>query len=80
MNAISLQSDKPVGPSTGILTKSAYAARWQVCKRTVDNWLAKGLPHFRIGERCLRIDPDVADSWMRDVFGTQRHGGKREEA
>jgi hypothetical protein len=62
-------------PAAGNVTdKRGYAERWQFSLRHVDNLIAKGLPHLKIGARRVRILTDEADSWMRATFGTQRTG------
>ena len=54
--------------------KLAYARRWGMSRRTVDNWLAAGLPHLKFGARRVRILPGEADEWLRQRFSTQRRG------
>jgi predicted DNA-binding transcriptional regulator AlpA len=63
-----------------ILDKKGYAARWHFSSRTVDNLLAQGLPHCKIGKRRVRIVTNEADAWMRSRFGTQRHGSVKAAA
>lgn len=58
--------------ATGITDKRGYAARWGFSPRHIDNLLAQGCPHLKIGKRRVRIMVDEADSWMKDRFGTQR--------
>jgi hypothetical protein len=60
--------------ATNITDKRGYAQRWQFSPRHVDNLIARGLPHLKIGKRRVRILIDEADSWMRQSFGTQRRG------
>jgi hypothetical protein len=60
--------------TTNITDKRGYAKRWQFSPRHVDNLIARGLPHLKIGKRRVRILIDEADSWMRQSYGTQRRG------
>jgi hypothetical protein len=64
------------GPGTkltgDITDKRGYAERWGFSVRHIDNLLAQGLPHLKIGSRRVRILIDEADTWMRERFGTQR--------
>jgi hypothetical protein len=60
--------------TTNITDKRGYAQRWQFSPRHVDNLIARGLPHLKIGKRRVRILIDEADSWMRQTYGTQRRG------
>jgi hypothetical protein len=57
--------------TTNITDKRGYAQRWQFSPRHVDNLIARGLPHLKIGKRRVRILIDEADSWMRETYGTQ---------
>ena len=59
-------------PAATITDKKGYGARWQSSVRTVDNWIARGLPHLKIGARRVRIDIAEADAWMRSQFSVQR--------
>jgi hypothetical protein len=57
-----------------ITDKRGYAERWHFSPRLIDNLLAQGLPHLKIGTRRVRILVEEADAWMRERFGTQRRG------
>jgi hypothetical protein len=56
----------------GITDKRGYGERWGFSLRHIDNLLAQGMPHLKIGSRRVRILIDEADAWMRQRFGTQR--------
>ena len=59
--------------STGqIVDKRGFAQRWMFSLRYIDNLLAQGLPHLKIGKRRVRILVDEGDAWMKQKFGTQR--------
>jgi hypothetical protein len=55
-----------------VLDKRGYADRWNFSVRTIDNFLARSLPHLKIGKRRVRIEVQAADAWMREQFATQR--------
>ena len=57
-----------------IADKRGYGQRWGFSPRHVDNLLAQGLPHLKIGTRRVRIFVSEADAWMKDRFATQRRG------
>lgn len=57
-----------------IADKRSYGQRWGFSPRHIDNLLAQGLPHLKIGERRVRIIVAEADAWMKDRFATQRRG------
>ncbi len=57
--------------------KRGFGQRWQFSTRKVDNLIASGLPHLKIGSRRIRICVAEADAWMQDQFRTQRRGGVR---
>jgi hypothetical protein len=52
--------------------KKGYAQRWQASTRWVDDLLARGLPHLKIGKRRVRIQITEADQWMTERFRVQR--------
>lgn len=74
--AHSFEPDAATGQNSavGITDKRGYAARWQFSTRHIDNLMAMGLPHLRVGSRRVRIMIPEADDWMHERFGTQRRG------
>ena len=60
------------GADLPITDKRGFAARWQFSTRQVDNFLAQGMPHFKIGKRRVRIAIAEADAWMRERFSQRR--------
>jgi hypothetical protein len=63
--------DGTTAAATNITDKRGYAQRWQFSPRHVDNLMARGLPHLKIGQRRVRILIDEADHWMRETYGTR---------
>ena len=63
-----------------ILDKKLYGQHWQFSVRHVDNLIAQGLPHLKVGKRRVRIIVSEADAWMRERFGTQRRSSSRAKA
>lgn len=57
-----------------ITDKRGYGERWHFSTRHIDNLLASGLPHLKIGKRRVRIIVAEADAWMKERFGTRRLG------
>lgn len=62
----------PVQTPPHFLTKSELAKLYSLSTRTIDNFLAQGLPHLAIGARRVRIEASQAHAWMRAKFGTRR--------
>lgn len=61
--------------STEIITdKRGFGKRWGFSIRHVDNLLAQGLPHLKIGKRRVRIILAEADAWMKSQFACRRIG------
>jgi hypothetical protein len=56
--------------------KRGYAGRWQGSTRWVDDLIARGMPHLKIGSRRVRICIADADAWMRTQFYVQRRAAK----
>ncbi len=52
-------------PDRLFVSVSEYADRIGVCKRTVENWIKKGLPLIGSG-KSRRVPVDEADKWMRN--------------
>lgn len=73
-NIVSCKSDAAADnkPAPTITDKRGFGARWMFSPRHVDNLIAQGLPHLKIGKRRVRILTEEADTWMRERFGTQR--------
>ena len=60
-----------------ITDKKGFGQRWGFSTRHVDNLIAIGLPHLKIGKRRVRIFIHEGDAWMRQKFSTQRRGPAR---
>lgn len=60
--------------TAAIMDKKQYSRHWLFSVRNVDNLLAQGLPHCKVGARRVRIFVAEADAWMKQRFGTQRRG------
>mgnify|MGYP000857359432 CR=1 FL=1 len=54
--------------------KITFGGRYGLGKRSVDNLIAAGLPHLKVGNRRVRIITSEADEWMRERYGTRRVG------
>lgn len=54
--------------------KFAVAEMLDLCPRSIDNLMAQGMPHLRIGKRRVRFDlPDVL-AWAKRHYGVSRMG------
>jgi len=60
-----------------VTDKKGFGARWDFSGRMVDNFLAQGMPHLKIGKRRVRILVDEADAWMKERFGTRRFAAQQ---
>jgi phage terminase Nu1 subunit (DNA packaging protein) len=58
-------------------SKRDVAIMVQMSLRTVDNFVAQGCPHLKIGKRRLRFDMDEVRQWLAETFRTQRRGAAR---
>ena len=67
-------TDSTSSKNEEITDKRGFGKRWSFSTRHVDNLLAQGLPHLKIGKRRVRIIIAEADAWMRERFSTQRLG------
>lgn len=53
-------------------SKRDVAAMVQMSVRSVDNFVAAGCPHLKLGKRRLRFDMGEVRQWLADNFRTQR--------
>ena len=58
-------------------SKRDVASMVQMSVRTVDNLVAQGCPHLKLGQRRLRFDMAEVRQWLADNFRTQRRGAAR---
>lgn len=57
----------------GYLTKQEVAALLQLHSiRTVDRYMAAGLPHLKLGQRRVRFKLDDVHEWIERKFRTVR--------
>lgn len=47
------------------VTKQDIAKTFKVSKRTVNNWMIRGLPHFRENANLVRFDPEAVEQWVK---------------
>jgi hypothetical protein len=74
-NAASPESVNNTSKTAEVITdKRGFASRWSFSIRHVDNLLAQGLPHLKIGKRRVRIIIAEADAWMKERFFCRRMG------
>lgn len=59
-------------------SKRDVAAMFGCCTRTVDNLMAKGCPHIKIGHRHVRFDLRAVHQWVTRTYGRQRLGREHE--
>lgn len=76
-----MKSDTPITETPAgtklaadIADKAQFGQRWGFSPRHVDNFLAQGMPHLKIGARRVRIIVSEADAWLKSRFGTRRLG------
>jgi len=61
-------------PPDGYLTKAQLAKHLGVCRRTINNLMAIGLPHLRFNPRLVRFAwPDV-NRWIQENYRSRRIG------
>jgi predicted DNA-binding transcriptional regulator AlpA len=52
--------------------KKDVASMVQMSVRSVDNFVAQGCPHLKLGKRRVRFDMAEVRQWLSDNFRTQR--------
>ena len=48
-----------------------------IARRTVDNWLQRGMPHLKLGARRVRFDLREIEAWLQRECRTVRYGKSR---
>ena len=64
----------PAGTVQKFGTKTDVAALLVCCKRSVDGYLAKGMPHLKCGARKVLFDLDEVREWAKREFSIRRNG------
>ncbi|MGA2030466.1 MAG: hypothetical protein ABSG87_10390 [Verrucomicrobiota bacterium] len=59
-------------PQPMFATKRETAAAIQLSIRTLDTYIARGLPHLRLGARRCRFDLQEVKSWLNENYKVQR--------
>lgn len=55
-----------VSPIRDYENKKQFAERLGISLRTVDNLLAKGMPHVKLTRKLIRIPRGAADEWLSE--------------
>lgn len=66
--------ENPAGTLQRFGDKTDVAELFGMCGRSVDNLLAKGCPHLKLGKRRVRFDLAEVAEWAKREFGTRRLG------
>lgn len=56
-----------VATEQAYLTKREIAARLRCTTRSIENWMARGLPHIAFGKRRTLFKPDEVDKFMESL-------------
>ena len=60
------------------IDKDALARHLGLSRRTIDNWLQRGMPHLKLGARRVRFDLRKIEAWLHRECRTVRYGKSRE--
>jgi len=52
--------------------KRTVATMLGMSTRSVDNFLAEGMPHLKLGLRRVRFDLDEVRAWLKEKYGISR--------
>lgn len=72
MKVEAIQNPEAATAQFAALDKVGFGQQFDVSKRTVDSWLADGLPHLKLSARCVRIPVADGAEWVRRKFLTNR--------
>lgn len=77
------QTDPPTVPKFGAYPPTAakpfgdkadVQAMLLCCRRSVDGYMADGMPHLKLGPRKVLFDLDEVREWAKRKFATRRNG------
>lgn len=67
MNGVGTNSTPTFGDKRAVAAMAGMrSVRW------VDNMVAAGMPHLKLGTRRVRFDLDEVRQWLKERYGTQR--------
>lgn len=49
-----------------MVTKKEVAKHIRQTTRTVENWMSRGLPHYKLGARCTRFKLSEVEAFLAD--------------
>lgn len=64
-------------PTSPYIDKDALARHLGLSRRTIDNWLQRGMPHLKRGARRVRFDLREIEAWLHRECRTVRYGKSR---
>ncbi len=68
---------EPQPQASPYIDKKALATRLGLSRRTIDNWMQRGLPHLKLGARRVRFDLRDVEPWLQRQCRTVRYGKTR---
>ena len=76
MNRLPENPTPPETPTAAspYIDKKALANRLGLSRRTIDNWMQRGLPHLKLGARRVRFDLRDVEPWLQRQCRTVRYG------
>ena len=48
------------------LKKKEVAERFGISVSSVNNYMRKGMPYYRIGSKLVRFDPEEVEKWLKE--------------
>ncbi len=72
-----LQINEEPAPTSPYIDKDALARHLGLSRRTIDNWLQRGMPHLKLGARRVRFDLREIEAWLHRECRTVRYGKSR---
>ena len=48
------------------LKKKEVAERFGISVSSVNNYMRKGMPYYRIGSKLFRFDPEEVEKWLKE--------------
>ena len=66
--------ERPTGETSVFGRKREVAQLIGCCLRSVDNYMQRGCPYYKLGHRQVRFDLDEVRDWVKREYGCRRIG------
>ena len=55
------------------LKKKEVAERYGISVSSVNNYMRKGMPYYKIGSKLVRFNPEDVEKWLKEKVKNERN-------